>query len=213
MEFSFLAGLEICCSCHFSRKYRCFKTCFNLFRKWKCYRRSSFGSRFSGRDFQNLEVGHKEVKEILEHDAVKGVSLTGSGKAGGEVASIAGLNIKKSLLELAEVMLLSFLMMEIWKKRQKQEQNQDFKTVDKPVPQQKDLSLMKKLKMPFFLYLLKNIKNMKLEILWIKKLKLPEWQDRILLMNWKHSSTEHWKMVLKSFFLWKEFLKMNSNRV
>lgn len=50
--------------------------------------------------FQNLEVGHKEVKGILEHDAVKGVSLTGSGKAGGEVASIAGLNIKKSLLEL-----------------------------------------------------------------------------------------------------------------
>ncbi|MEY8761233.1 aldehyde dehydrogenase family protein [Chryseobacterium tongliaoense] len=50
--------------------------------------------------FQNLEVGHKEVKEILEHDAVKGVSLTGSGRAGGEVASIAGLNVKKSLLEL-----------------------------------------------------------------------------------------------------------------
>lgn len=50
--------------------------------------------------FQNLEVGHKEVKEILEHDVVKGVSLTGSGRAGGEVASIAGLNVKKSLLEL-----------------------------------------------------------------------------------------------------------------
>lgn len=50
--------------------------------------------------FQNLEVGHTEVKGILEHDTVKGVSLTGSGKAGGEVASIAGLNIKKSLLEL-----------------------------------------------------------------------------------------------------------------
>jgi len=50
--------------------------------------------------FQNLEVGHKEVKGILEHNTVKGVSLTGSGKAGGEVASIAGLNIKKSLLEL-----------------------------------------------------------------------------------------------------------------
>lgn len=50
--------------------------------------------------FQNLEVGHKAVKEILEHPIVKGVSLTGSGKAGGEVASIAGLNIKKSLLEL-----------------------------------------------------------------------------------------------------------------
>jgi succinate-semialdehyde dehydrogenase/glutarate-semialdehyde dehydrogenase len=50
--------------------------------------------------FQNLEVGHKEVKEILEHDAIKGVSLTGSGPAGAEVASTAGRNIKKSLLEL-----------------------------------------------------------------------------------------------------------------
>lgn len=50
--------------------------------------------------FQNLEVGHKEVKEILEHNAVKGVSLTGSGSAGAEVASTAGRNIKKSLLEL-----------------------------------------------------------------------------------------------------------------
>lgn len=50
--------------------------------------------------FQNFEVGHQEVKEILEHDVVKGVSLTGSGPAGAEVASIAGKNIKKSLLEL-----------------------------------------------------------------------------------------------------------------
>ncbi|MCY0970287.1 aldehyde dehydrogenase family protein [Chryseobacterium wangxinyae] len=50
--------------------------------------------------FQNLEVGHKEVKEILEHPTVTGVSLTGSEKAGAEVASIAGKKIKKSLLEL-----------------------------------------------------------------------------------------------------------------
>jgi succinate-semialdehyde dehydrogenase/glutarate-semialdehyde dehydrogenase len=50
--------------------------------------------------FQNLEVGHGEVKEILEHRAIKGVSLTGSEKAGAEVASTAGKNIKKSLLEL-----------------------------------------------------------------------------------------------------------------
>ncbi len=50
--------------------------------------------------FQNLEVGHKEVKEILEHSVIKGVSLTGSEKAGAEVASIAGQKIKKSLLEL-----------------------------------------------------------------------------------------------------------------
>lgn len=50
--------------------------------------------------FQNLEVGHRDVKEILEHTVIKGVSLTGSEKAGAEVASIAGKNIKKSLLEL-----------------------------------------------------------------------------------------------------------------
>ncbi|SDM32335.1 aldehyde dehydrogenase family protein [Chryseobacterium taihuense] len=50
--------------------------------------------------FQNLEVGHRDVKEILEHTVIKGVSLTGSEEAGAEVASIAGKNIKKSLLEL-----------------------------------------------------------------------------------------------------------------
>lgn len=50
--------------------------------------------------FQNLEIGHKDVKEVLEHKVISGVSLTGSEKAGAEVASIAGQNIKKSLLEL-----------------------------------------------------------------------------------------------------------------
>ena len=50
--------------------------------------------------FQNLEIGHAEVKSVLENPVVKGVSLTGSEKAGAEVASIAGKNIKKSLLEL-----------------------------------------------------------------------------------------------------------------
>lgn len=50
--------------------------------------------------FQNLEVGHSQVKEILEDSTIKGVSLTGSEKAGAEVASIAGQKIKKSLLEL-----------------------------------------------------------------------------------------------------------------
>lgn len=50
--------------------------------------------------FQNLEIGHKDVKEVLEHKIISGVSLTGSEKAGAEVASIAAQNIKKSLLEL-----------------------------------------------------------------------------------------------------------------
>ncbi len=50
--------------------------------------------------FQNLEIGHQEVKTVLEHPIIKAVSLTGSEKAGAEVASIAGQKIKKSLLEL-----------------------------------------------------------------------------------------------------------------
>lgn len=50
--------------------------------------------------FQNLEIGHTIVKDVLEHKAIAGVSLTGSEKAGAEVASIAGQNIKKSVLEL-----------------------------------------------------------------------------------------------------------------
>lgn len=50
--------------------------------------------------FQNLEIGHAEVKSVLENPIIKGVSLTGSEKAGAEIASTAGKKIKKSLLEL-----------------------------------------------------------------------------------------------------------------
>lgn len=50
--------------------------------------------------FQNLEIGHAEVQKVLENPIVRGVSLTGSEKAGAEVAATAGKNIKKSLLEL-----------------------------------------------------------------------------------------------------------------
>ena len=50
--------------------------------------------------FQNLRIGHSEIKEVLENPLVRGVSLTGSEKAGSEVAALAGKNIKKSVLEL-----------------------------------------------------------------------------------------------------------------
>lgn len=50
--------------------------------------------------FQNLEIGHAEVQQVLEHPIVKGVSLTGSEKAGAEVAATAGKMLKKSLMEL-----------------------------------------------------------------------------------------------------------------
>ncbi|CAM3418276.1 NAD-dependent succinate-semialdehyde dehydrogenase [Aequorivita lipolytica] len=50
--------------------------------------------------FTTLLVGSDAVEEIIENEKVKAVTLTGSGPAGSSVASIAGKNIKKSVLEL-----------------------------------------------------------------------------------------------------------------
>jgi len=50
--------------------------------------------------FQNLIVHHDESEKIISHDAVKAVTLTGSGPAGSAVSQIAGKYLKKSLLEL-----------------------------------------------------------------------------------------------------------------
>ena len=57
-------------------------------------------SRFPKYCFSTLLVGSSSIKSILENPLVKAVSLTGSGAAGSSVASIAGKNIKKSVLEL-----------------------------------------------------------------------------------------------------------------
>lgn len=50
--------------------------------------------------FTTLLVGSDFVEEILENEKVKAATLTGSGPAGSSVASIAGKNIKKTVLEL-----------------------------------------------------------------------------------------------------------------
>jgi succinate-semialdehyde dehydrogenase / glutarate-semialdehyde dehydrogenase len=50
--------------------------------------------------FQTLLIGSKHVEGVIKDDRVKGVSLTGSGPAGGAVAATAGKAIKPSLLEL-----------------------------------------------------------------------------------------------------------------
>jgi len=50
--------------------------------------------------FQFLPIGSRQVDQVLEHPAVRAVSLTGSKPAGGAVASRAGSLIKKSVLEL-----------------------------------------------------------------------------------------------------------------
>ncbi|CAN5353487.1 NAD-dependent succinate-semialdehyde dehydrogenase [soil metagenome] len=50
--------------------------------------------------FQNLIIHHDQTEDIIAHDAVQAVTLTGSEMAGSAVAQLAGKYIKKSLLEL-----------------------------------------------------------------------------------------------------------------
>ena len=50
--------------------------------------------------FQSLTIGADKVKQVIAHKAVKAVTLTGSEKAGSDVASLAGKYMKKSVLEL-----------------------------------------------------------------------------------------------------------------
>jgi succinate-semialdehyde dehydrogenase/glutarate-semialdehyde dehydrogenase len=50
--------------------------------------------------FRTLLIGSGEVKKVIETPLVKAVTLTGSTPAGISVASIAGANLKKSVLEL-----------------------------------------------------------------------------------------------------------------
>lgn len=49
---------------------------------------------------RQLVIDEADVPEVLMHSAVQGVSLTGSERAGRCVASVAGLHLKKSVLEL-----------------------------------------------------------------------------------------------------------------
>ncbi|WP_299460511.1 NAD-dependent succinate-semialdehyde dehydrogenase [uncultured Microscilla sp.] len=50
--------------------------------------------------FQNLIVHHDQTENIIAHETIKAVTLTGSERAGAAVAEMAGRHIKKSLLEL-----------------------------------------------------------------------------------------------------------------
>lgn len=50
--------------------------------------------------FQNLFIHHDRVEEVISHNAVSAVTLTGSERAGSNAAMLAGKHLKKSVLEL-----------------------------------------------------------------------------------------------------------------
>ena len=50
--------------------------------------------------FSNLNISTKQVKAIIENENIVAVTLTGSEPAGRSVASIAGQNLKKTVMEL-----------------------------------------------------------------------------------------------------------------
>lgn len=50
--------------------------------------------------YQNLLISGDQVKKVIENPAIKAVSVTGSEKAGSQVASTAAKHIKKAVLEL-----------------------------------------------------------------------------------------------------------------
>ncbi|HKJ82847.1 MAG TPA: NAD-dependent succinate-semialdehyde dehydrogenase [Mariprofundaceae bacterium] len=49
---------------------------------------------------QNIRLTHEQIGATIEHEAVRAVSLTGSSRAGGTVASLAAKQIKPAVLEL-----------------------------------------------------------------------------------------------------------------
>jgi len=50
--------------------------------------------------FRSLFPSHKQVYDLIASPLVRGVSLTGSSEAGAEIASVAGKNLKKVVMEL-----------------------------------------------------------------------------------------------------------------
>lgn len=50
--------------------------------------------------FKSLLIDREQAKKVIEHDSIRAITLTGSTAAGKSVASTAGENIKKTVLEL-----------------------------------------------------------------------------------------------------------------
>ncbi len=84
-----MAG-NICVLKHASNVFGCALNIEKIFRK----------AGFPEHCFTTLLISSNVVEEIIENEKIKAVTLTGSGPAGAAVASIAGRNIKKTVLEL-----------------------------------------------------------------------------------------------------------------
>jgi len=50
--------------------------------------------------YVNLFASNEQIADMIPHPAIRGVSLTGSERAGAAVAEIAGRHLKKCVLEL-----------------------------------------------------------------------------------------------------------------
>ena len=50
--------------------------------------------------FQHVILQKEQVEKLIQHPSIKAVTLTGSEKAGSTVASLAGMHLKKAVLEL-----------------------------------------------------------------------------------------------------------------
>lgn len=57
-------------------------------------------SGFPKHVFTNLNISSDTIETVIEHESIKGITLTGSDAAGRSVAALAGKNLKKSVLEL-----------------------------------------------------------------------------------------------------------------